>query len=62
MLFRSGLALCVLLGTLVATGWALYYAVPEPAREATGLVHSALGAAAAAAMVWHRKARSLRRG
>lgn len=59
---RTGLALCLLLATLVGTGWALYYAVPEPAREATGLVHSALGLAAAVALAWHRLGRPHRRG
>jgi hypothetical protein len=57
---RLGLALCGLGALLVASGYALYYLVPEGARPATGLAHSAAGVLMAGVLVWHRRTRLAR--
>src|SRR5664279_2620901 len=51
----SGLALCFLAGTLVLTGYLLYYFAPEPVRPALGWLHSGLGLAMAGLVLTHRR-------
>jgi Fe2+ transport system protein FeoA len=53
---RSGLILCSLAGSLVASAWLLYYFAPDNVRPALGSAHSAAGAAMAVALVVHRRA------
>jgi Fe2+ transport system protein FeoA len=53
---RTGLILCSLAGTLVASAWLLYYFAPDNVRPALGSAHSAAGAAMAVALVVHRRA------
>lgn len=57
---RLGLALCGLGALLAASGYALYYLVPEGARPATGLAHSAAGVLMAGVLVAHRRRRPAR--
>jgi hypothetical protein len=51
----SGVALCALGAALVLTGYLLYYFAPEGIRPALGWLHTALGVAAAAVVVAHRR-------
>ena len=51
----SGLALCVLAGTLALTGYLLYYFAPEPVRPTLGWLHSGLGVAMAGLVLTHRR-------
>jgi hypothetical protein len=51
----SGLALCVLAGTLALTGYLLYYFAPDPVRPTLGWLHSALGVAMAVLVASHRR-------
>jgi hypothetical protein len=50
-----GVALCVLAALGVASGYALYYFTPEPARFWVGNLHAAGGGAMALALLWHRR-------
>lgn len=56
-----GIGLLVLSALLVASGYLLYYFVPEDWRAALGIVHSAAGVLAAAVLLWHRSWRRRQR-
>jgi type VI protein secretion system component VasF len=51
----SGLMLVAALLLLVATGYALYYFVPEEVRNVWSWTHTALGVAIAAGSFWHAR-------
>ncbi|HTP28223.1 MAG TPA: hypothetical protein VMK12_21540 [Anaeromyxobacteraceae bacterium] len=51
----SGLAVCILVAVVAATGYALSYLVSEDWRPALGWGHAALGAVMTAAGVTHRR-------
>lgn len=61
----SGIVLVVLLALLVVSGYLLYYAGGEQAREVIALVHWLLGLALPLPLLWHglrgRQARTARR-
>jgi hypothetical protein len=52
---HSGLALCVLAGLLVASGYLLYYFATEAARPALGWAHSVLGMVMGLMLALHRR-------
>jgi membrane-associated PAP2 superfamily phosphatase len=54
----SGVALCILGGTLAASGWLLYYFAPEPVRPALGWVHAGVGLAMALLAGVHQRRKS----
>jgi hypothetical protein len=58
---RLGMGLVVLGALLAASGYALYYFVPENARPVVGWLHSGAGVLMALALVWHRLVRAHRR-
>ena len=58
---RTGLVLCTLGALLAATGYALYYFAPEPARPAIGWVHAGLGVSMAALLLAHRRSARVHR-
>jgi len=51
----GGLLLCAVLALLVASGYALYYLVPEGARAWVGWVHAGLGLSLTAGVFWHAR-------
>jgi hypothetical protein len=57
----SGIALCVLAATLVATGYLLYYFAPDAVRPALGWLHSGLGVATAVLLASHGRRNERRR-
>ena len=54
---NSGLALCALGGLMVASGYAMYYLLPETWRTVVGLGHAALGLSLAGVLLWHTRER-----
>jgi hypothetical protein len=52
---RSGVLMLAGLALLTLSGYALYYLVPEDWRDPTGWLHTALGVAWAAGLLWHRR-------
>jgi hypothetical protein len=52
---RTGVALCVLAGTLILSAYLLYYFAPDSIRPSLGWLHSGLGATMAALLLFHRR-------
>ena len=51
----TGIALCVLAGTLALSAYLLYYFAPDSVRPALGWLHSGLGATMAGLLLVHRR-------
>lgn len=57
----SGIILCTLAGTLVLSGYLLYYFAPDGVRAPLGWLHSGLGVAMAGFVLSHRRMRERKR-
>jgi hypothetical protein len=54
----TGLAMCVLAGVLVATGYLLYYFAPDTLRPGLGWIHAGAGIAISPLFLVHRRRKS----
>lgn len=56
------IVLLTMLATAIVTAYCLYYFTPDMVRPALGWLHAVLGAGAGAAVIWHRRRRTLPSG